>query len=275
MLRRKHSWLRLLWSCAAVAANGASAPGSLKILDWNIDSGARSARIVETIKREKPDLCLFQEVDWNTRRAGFKNVAEELARRFGMQYVFGKEFHEVGQGENALQGQAILSRYPLRSTREIRFANQSDFWEPRPYLPNWSMMQRRLGGRMAQVSELDFGGRTLAVYNTHLESRGDVPLRLKQLEEILADTKRYPPGTPIVIAGDLNTKYHPSPLIERLTESGFQDAVNSGRPTRTSMWWVSLDWIFVRGPIGFEGGAVDHKVRASDHYPITVRITAK
>ena len=136
-------------------------------------------------------------------------------------------------------------------------------------------MQRRLGARMAQVVELQFSGRTLVVYNTHLESRGDVPLRLKQLEEILAGTKRYPAGAPIVIAGDLNTKYLPSPLMERLVESGFQDAINRGRPTRTNMWWVSLDWIFVRGPIRFEGGKVDHGVRVSDNYPITVRITAK
>ena len=75
------------------------------------------------------------------------------------------------------------------------------------------------------------------VYNTHHESRGDVPLRLKQLEEILAGMKRYPAGTTIVIAGDLNTKFLPSLLIERLVESGFQDAINRGRPTRTSMWW--------------------------------------
>jgi hypothetical protein len=92
--------------------NGASAPDTLKIPDWNIDSGARLNRIVETIEREKADLCLFQE---------------------------------VGQGDNALQGQAILSRYPLRASREIRFANQSDFWGSRPYLPNRAIMQRRLG----------------------------------------------------------------------------------------------------------------------------------
>ena len=264
----------ILWCCAAAVANGAGPPDSLKLLNWNIDSGAKLTRIVSLIEHEKPDLCLLQEVDWNTRRSGYKNVAEALASRFGMQYVFGKEFQETAQGENALQGQAILSRYPLLRTREIRFANQSDFWGPRPYLPNWGIMQRRLGGRMAQAAELEFGGRTLVVYNTHLESRGDVPLRLKQLEEILADTKRYPADTSIVIAGDLNTKTLPSPLIERLLESGFQDAVNRGRPTRTTMWWVSLDWIFARGSIRFEGGKVDHKVRVSDHYPITVRITA-
>jgi len=252
-----------------------AAAESLTVLNWNIDSGARLERIAETIEREKAGLCLLQEVDWNTRRAGRRNVAEALAQRLHMSYVFGREFQELGQGKEAVQGQAILSRLPFKATRELRFKNQSTFWGEKSYLPNWSLMQRRAGGRMAQVVELAFGSGTLVVYNTHLESRGDVPLRLRQLDEILADMKRYPEDTAIVLAGDLNTKTLPSPLIERLEENGFRDAINRGHPTRTNMWWVSLDWIFVRGPLDFDGGKVNHRVMASDHYPLTVRITAK
>ena len=81
----------------------------------------------------------------------------------------------------------------MRFSSGIRCGPQSDFGGPRPYLPNWAMLQRRLGGRMAQAAELDFSGRTLVVYNTHFESRGDVFLRLRQGERFWLTRKSMLP----------------------------------------------------------------------------------
>jgi hypothetical protein len=61
-------------------------------------------------------------------------------------------------------------------------------------------MQRRTGGRAAQVAEVDAAGTGLIVYNLHLES-GSGPARLGQLEETLADARQYGPEVPVVIAG--------------------------------------------------------------------------
>ena len=58
---------------------------------------SRHGRIVETVEREKADLDLFQEVDWNTRRAGKINVADALAGKLRVSYVFGREFPEIAQ----------------------------------------------------------------------------------------------------------------------------------------------------------------------------------
>jgi endonuclease/exonuclease/phosphatase family metal-dependent hydrolase len=148
---------------------------ALKLLTWNIERGLRLAEIAAAIKQEAPDVCLLQEVDVNARRTGRQNIAESLARQLGYNYVAVAEFQELGQGEAespAFQTQAILTSLPIRSVRIIRFENQTGFWRPKWYLPNWSVFQRRSGGRVALVAELDTSESRLVVYNLHLESRG-------------------------------------------------------------------------------------------------------
>ena len=83
-------------------------------------------------------------------------------------------------------------------------------------------------GRMALVVEIEAGGATLVTYNVHLERRDSESLRLLQLEEIVADAKRYQPGTPLILAGDFNTSSHDSPVIKRLGEAGFRNALEKG-----------------------------------------------
>ena len=47
---------------------------------------------------QNADLLTLQEVDLNARRTRRLNIAEEIARRLGMNYVFGREFEELTQG---------------------------------------------------------------------------------------------------------------------------------------------------------------------------------
>jgi hypothetical protein len=70
----------------------------LKLLDWNIERGLQFSGIVRAIGSERPDICILQEVDLNAHRTGRRNVAEELAQTFQLNYVFGVEFQELGQG---------------------------------------------------------------------------------------------------------------------------------------------------------------------------------
>jgi endonuclease/exonuclease/phosphatase family metal-dependent hydrolase len=126
-------------------------------------------------------------------------VAQELAKTFGMNYTFAPEFRELGQRTAqgpAYHGQAILTRLPIRASRILRFTHQSGFWKPRPLLvSSLPIMQRRVGGRIALVNELDRNGNLLVVYSLHLESRTREHGRLLQLDEVLADAQKYPAGT--------------------------------------------------------------------------------
>lgn len=244
------------------------------VLNWNIDRGKHLDDIKDQIRAQRPDLCIFQEVDLDARRTHRQDVARELAETFAMNYVFAPEFHELSQGtadEPAYHGQALLTTLPVRASRLIRFEHQSGWWKPRAFmLSSVPLLQRREGGRVALVAELDNGGRPLVVYNLHLESKGTEQLRLEQLDEVLADTRRYPEGTAMIIAGDFNTFVFHSRLIPRLEESGFRSVLGEGRP-KTHVLLGELDWVFVRGSVEPEGGQV-LKVHGSDHFPIRVNV---
>ena len=244
------------------------------ILNWNIDRGKHLDDIKEQIRERKPDLCIFQEVDLDARRTQRRDIAKELAQSFQMNYVFAPEFRELSQGtadEPAYHGQALLTTLPVHSSRMIRFQHQSGWWKPRRLLAsNVPLLQRREGGRMALVTELDNGGKPLVVYDLHLESKGTEQLRLDQLNEVLDDAQHYPKDTPIVIAGDFNTFFPHSRLISRLADAGYRNVFGDQRP-RTHVIMGELDWVFVRGPIECERGKV-LKVHGSDHFPIAVDV---
>jgi endonuclease/exonuclease/phosphatase family metal-dependent hydrolase len=249
--------------------------GNARILNWNIDRGQHFKGIVAAMRETRPDLCIFQEVDLGARRTHGEDVAQELAKTFGMNYTFAPEFRELGQSTAAgpaYHGQAILSRFPIRASRILRFTHQSGFWKPRPLLiSSVPMLQRRLGGRIALVNELDRDGKPLVVYNLHLESRTTEHGRLLQLEEVLADTERYPADTPIIVAGDLNTLSGSSPVIPRLRQAGYSSCFGE-RHVRTHIIIGALDWIFVRGPVGCQGAEVRRDFHASDHFAISAEL---
>ena len=134
-------------------------------------------------------------------------------------------------------------------------------------------MQRRLGGRIALISELDFHGRLLVVYNAHLESRSTGPIQSAQLDEILDDVKRYPPQTAILLGGDLNTKYVPSHFLHKLEAEGFRSAF--GDRIQHTASFFALDWIFSRGPLRLDDARVMHELKGSDHTPIYAQLLAR
>src|SRR5262245_8179290 len=109
-------------------------PRAIRVVNWNINRGLRLSQVTDFLASQEPDLLTLQEVDLNARRTRHLNVAEQLARKLGMNYVFGREFEELTQGSRrspAFHGQATLSRWRLKNPRLIRFRSQSGFWRPR------------------------------------------------------------------------------------------------------------------------------------------------
>jgi endonuclease/exonuclease/phosphatase family metal-dependent hydrolase len=126
-----------------------------------------AALAIDFLESQNADLLILQEVDLNARRTKRVNVAEEIARQLGMNYVFGREFEELTQDSPtspAYHGQATLSRWPLAHPRLIRFHRQSNFWRPRWFLPRTEPFEERLGGRIALVTQIEGAGRGLTVY---------------------------------------------------------------------------------------------------------------
>ena len=252
-------------------------PQSIRVVDWNINRGLRLPEIVEFLSSHQSDLLVLQEVDLNARRTHWVNVAEELARKLRMNYIFGREFQELTQGSRtsaAYHGQATLSPWRLRNPRVIRFGRQSGFWRPRWFLPNTEPFQERLGGRIALVTEIEMFGRTIIVYNLHLESRGNNDLRLSQLNEVLADAARNRPGGSILVAGDLNCDVSNTVAAPAIRDAGFRNALAARATGTTPAHGLlqrsrSIDWAFASGPVEPILGRVHTNLDASDHYPLS------
>jgi endonuclease/exonuclease/phosphatase family metal-dependent hydrolase len=258
-----------------------SPPKSLRIVDWNIDRGQQLQGVTDFLGGVNADILILQEVDLNARRTHRLNVAETIARKLEMNYVFGREFQELVQGSKdspAYHGQATLSKWPISKPRLIRFSRQSHFWQPHWFLPNREPFQERLGGRIALVAQINVAGRKFVAYNLHLESRGSNGLRISQLGEVLADATCYDAECPVIVAGDLNLDASREPSALALARAGFQDAVVSPRTPTTPAHGLfegrrRIDWAFIRGPLRASSGQVHSNVKGSDHYPISFVLT--
>lgn len=254
-----------------------SPPPVIRVVNWNIDRGLCLPGITEFLASQQADLVTLQEVDLNARRTHRLNVAEELARKLGLNYVFGREFEELTQGlrtSPAYHGQATLSRWRLKNPRIIRFRSQSGFWRPRWFLPRTAPFQERLGGRIALLTEVDVPGSVLNVYNLHLESRGNDNLRLSQLREVLDDAATCGPGVSTLVAGDLNFDISEGPTAMLIQKTGFQNVLGQSHfhttPGRNLFGGPrTIDWAFVSGPVVAAQGQVHAKINASDHYPMS------
>jgi endonuclease/exonuclease/phosphatase family metal-dependent hydrolase len=259
----------------------ALSPKVIRVVNWNIDRGLHLPEIIEFLESQQPELLILQEVDLSARRTHGLNVAEELARRLRMNYVFGYEFQELNQGSRtapAYHGQATLSRWRLARPRVIRFRCQSGFWRPRWFVPRTGPFQRRLGGRIALFTEIDVPGRSLTLYNVHLESRGDNNLRLCQLRDVLTDARAYSPHVSRLVAGDLNCDVSRGVAAQAIVDASFRNVLGATAPHTTparGAWQRSrrIDWAFVSGGLEATQATVHNGVHASDHYPISFTLT--
>ncbi len=199
----------------------------------------------------RADVIVLNELDWGLKRTNYRNVTRELASALHMNYAYAVEFVEVDpltlgtetlEGETSadkaemvanitvdksrtlgLHGTAILSRFPLRNTRIVRFVNQGHDWftdEKKGVSKLEKGKQKgaglvfgekivrevRRGGRMmllAEISVPSIPGGTMTVVATHLEAKSKPSERLKQLEEVLREVRNI--KHTLIVAGDMNT----------------------------------------------------------------------
>lgn len=180
----------------------AEAPEALGALVFNMERGVHLAELedfLESCPAVRPfDVILANELDDGCVRSGGRNTALELARRLGMNAVFGLEFIElVNEADpKGFHGNAIFSRWPIRWAKAVRLPERYNWYFDR---------QRRIGGRLAILAELDVAGTPVGVGTIHLENRTHGPGRQAQLETALAEAEAMFPGMPVILGGDLNT----------------------------------------------------------------------
>lgn len=178
------------------------APEQLGFLVFNMERGVHLAELgdfLETCPEVQPyDVILANELDDGCVRSGQRDTSAELAERLGLNYVFGLEFIELANAEDAkgYHGNAIFSRWPIKKAKVVRLPEQYNWYFDR---------QRRIGGRLAILAELDVNGKSVGVGTIHLENRTHGLGRKIQLETILKEADNMFPGMPVILGGDLNT----------------------------------------------------------------------
>ena len=180
----------------------ARAPEALGMLVFNMERGVCLEELgdfLETCPAVQPfDVILANELDDGCVRSGGKDTTLELAKRLGMNAAFGLEFIELVNGEDSkgFHGNAIFSRWPIKRAKAVRLPEQYNWYFDR---------QRRIGGRLAVLAELDVAGTPVGVGTIHLENRTHGPGRRAQLSAVLAEAEAMFPGMPVILGGDLNT----------------------------------------------------------------------
>jgi len=209
--RRHESILRQLFNEPRVSLDPSACPrlkSFVRVAAWNIECGERFDGIVHTLNTDPvlrfADVILLSEVDSGMARSGNHSVAFELGREIGAHAIYGVEYLEMSAPEPsdglhqdntaALHGNAILTRYPFARPRLIRLPRCENNFESR---------QKRLGGRLGLIVDLEAGTMQMFAATTHLDVVNAPSCRQKQLRGLL---QYLGPGSPPgIVGGDFNT----------------------------------------------------------------------
>jgi len=201
---------------------------------------------IETLK--SADVWILNEVDWGVKRTEYREVVRELGKTLNMNWAYGVEFLEIDSkqlgtdtfddGETkeeqqqlqevfaidkerlrALHGNAVLSRYPIRSARLVPFTIGYDWFKESKIRPLEKAKRKagiligedllrevRRGGRTTLYVDLDVPeapGHRVTIACTHLENRAKPKIRRQQMGELLNQVRDT--ANPVIVAGDMNT----------------------------------------------------------------------
>lgn len=188
----------------------------LRAVEWNVERGVRLKGIIEAFNHHPvlrfADLLLLNELDDGMTRSRNLNVAFEVGRALEAHAVYGVEYLELTKGashelnlpgENtaALHGNAILTRHAFSNPEVVRLSRCEN---------NFESEEKRLGGRIGVLVDLEIRGTHLTVATTHLDVVNSPRCRANQMRAMLEALERRvnSPGavaSSIVVGGDLNT----------------------------------------------------------------------
>src|SRR5512138_908697 len=134
----------------------------MRIVTWNIEKGKRWPLLEQCLSHETirtADILCLNEADEGMARSGNLRIAYEIGERLGMQVVFGQTFQEftkgygdelLAPGENttAIQGNAVLSRFPIVDSQNLLLPSCFD---------HSKRVEKRSGNRHALIVRVECG----------------------------------------------------------------------------------------------------------------------
>jgi endonuclease/exonuclease/phosphatase family metal-dependent hydrolase len=253
----------LLAACAPLVSWGGT--NEARVLVYNIHAGKDAAgvdnlqRVADLVRATRADVVLLQEVDRRTRRSGNVDQPSILARRTGLNVVFGKTLDYDG-GE---YGIAVLSRwsFTVRALVHLRV-------DP---------PQQRAGGsyepRGAQLVRVRRQHGEITFVNTHLVPSREDSYRRQEIRTVLTIAREARP--PILIGGDFNSTPE-SDVQAELRQAGIRDAwlvcgQGDGFTYPASVPTKRIDYLYLTGQATCTSAEVLDS-QASDHRPLLVTV---
>ncbi|MBI2343393.1 MAG: endonuclease/exonuclease/phosphatase family protein [Deltaproteobacteria bacterium] len=227
----------------------------------NLDQAIRQLRLL------RPDIVALQEVDLDATRTFGIDQSTYLAKALGLPYLataitWNKRYvpwpywppsRHFGR---LVSGQAVLSRYPIRTQRVHRFAKPAT----NPVWYNWFYLDR-----LAQRVDIALGSRQATLWNVHLEAF-DASTRTVQLAQLAALVHDDIVTNGLVwVGGDFNT----AALASFALSAGVRSA--TALPIATYPSWeprVALDHLFAIPQLVSQEGGTLPTLACSDHLPI-------
>jgi len=234
----------------------------LKILSYNVhscigtDRRLDPARIAEVIAAEEPDIIGLQELDVGRSRTGGIDQAHTIASLVEM----GFHFHPALKVAEEKYGDAILTALPARMVKGGELPSTGE-------------------QRGAVWVEVEVGGRTVQIFNTHLGLLGGD--RMRQVGTLLgASWLNHPDcqGQPKILIGDFNAPHFTATyraLARRMTDAvvAVNNKPKATFPSRFPL--LRIDHVFVSEQVTpIEARVVSTPLTrlASDHLPLLVTL---
>ena len=192
-----------------------SATKETGVLVFNIERGVYLEECIEFLKdcpEIRPfDIILANELDHGCARTGNRDVAKELAKALGLNYVWGLEFIELVNQEDktGFHGNAIFSKSPITDAFVVRLPEEYNWYFDR---------QKRIGGRMAVGAVTELNGKQAGIVSVHLENRTDGLGRCRQMAHLFEELDKRFHDMPVIVGGDLNTNTFDGRSVESIQE---------------------------------------------------------
>jgi endonuclease/exonuclease/phosphatase family metal-dependent hydrolase len=188
----------------------------VRVTAWNIERGTRLESIIRVLRKhpsiQGSDLLLLTELDYGMARSSNRFVAREIAEALALNYAFapcylaltkgsGLESNVVGENQQALHGNAIFSRYPIRGAHQLALPNGKDKMRGK---------EKRLGAQRVVIADVLHPLGTFRAVSLHLDAHSTQRHRHAQMKLLLNHLETLEPALPVIIGGDWNTSTYNS-----------------------------------------------------------------
>jgi len=238
-------------------------------MSWNIWHGKHLVEIKEHIRKSNPDIIGLQEVIEMVKNGKKWNLAEEIAKELGYEWVYFRAFTNETSDPIYDQGNAILSKYKIDKAT-CYFLSGPEIYEK----------TAESEPRIAIDAHISFGERMLHIITTHLAY--SFQFRHSKVRDLQVNNllKTIDPNN-TVLMGDFNSP-NDSEVIKRISTVIQNADTNPTDPT----WTVypfdyhghvetelkhRLDHIFLSNDLRVEKFEVENS-KGSDHLPVSAII---